>query len=269
MTVTLAIHEPAELSAELPVLVFIHGMLASRHQWTGHFEALHSHVQPVCVELWGHGDSPAPEDASYYAIQAIIGQIEHWRQSRRIDRLIVCGHSFGAGLAMRYALSYPGNVSGLIFMNSLSALSEPTLFTDNPTRKARMQALLADGIQALRRLPFHPRHALRLDADLRARLVREADQVNPAAVVKLNLLTGPSLSVLSELGQIQCSTLLINGRFEKRFQPMRERALAQIRHCEVVDLDAGHAVNLEQPVAFNHAVTQFVQNLNMTKGDKN
>ncbi|MFK7966944.1 MAG: alpha/beta fold hydrolase [Burkholderiaceae bacterium] len=269
MAVTLAIHEPPELTAELPVLVFIHGMLASRHQWTGHFEALHPHAQPVCVELWGHGDSPAPEEPDQYAIQTIIGQIEQWRQSRRISRLIICGHSFGAGLAMRYVLTYPDKVSGLIFMNSLSALSEPTLFTDNPTRKARMEALLTGGVEALRRLPFHPRHALRLDADLRARLVREADRVDPIAVVKLNLLTGPSLSALSELDQIECPTLLVNGRFEKRFQPMRERALAEIRHCEVVDLDAGHAVNLEQPVAFNHAVTQFVQNLDMTKGDTN
>ncbi len=261
MTVTLAIHEPSALNADLPVLVLIHGMLASRHQWTGHFKALQAFAQPVCVELWGHGDSPAPEQDDHYAIQTIVGQIESWRQARGIDQLIVCGHSFGAGLAIRYALTHPGKVPGLIFMNSLSALSEPTLFTDNPTRKARMDALLTDGVEALRRLPFHPRHAHRLDADLRARLVHEADRVNPAAVVKLNLLTGPSLSALSELDRIQCPTLLINGRFEKRFQPMRERALAEIRHCEVVDLDAGHAVNLEQPVAFNQAVTQFMQNL--------
>lgn len=258
---TFAFHEPAELNADLPVLLFIHGMLASRYQWTGHFDALRSLVQPVCIELWGHGDSPTPEDPAEYEISAIMSQIDRWRARRGVRRLIVCGHSFGAGLAIRYAISRPEVVTGLVFMNSLSALSDRTLFTENPTRQARMQALLTDGAAALQRLPFHPRHARRLDAAVRDRLVQEADRVDPVGVVKLNLLTGPSLSALGELDQIQCPTLLINGLFEKRFQPMRARALAEISNCMVVDLEAGHAVNLEQPLGFNEAITQFVQNL--------
>lgn len=260
-TATFAVHEPDELKPERPVLLFIHGMLASRHQWLGHFAALEPFVQPVCIELWGHGESPTPEDPAAYEISAIMGQIDRWRERRGVNRLIVCGHSFGAGLAIRYAISRPENVSGLIFMNSLSALSDRTLFTENPTRQARMQALLTDGAAALQRLPFHPRHARRLDPDIRDLLVREADRVDPLGVVKLNLLTGPSLSALGELDQIRCPTLLINGLFEKRFQPMRARALAEISNCEVVDLEAGHAVNLEQPRGFNEAITQFVQNL--------
>jgi len=261
LTETLKFHEPEGLNDDLPVLLFIHGMLASRHQWTGHLDALQSLVQPVCVELWGHGDSPAPDDPTAYELTAIMDQIDRWRQSKGIAQLIVCGHSFGAGLAIRYALTHADHVRGLIFMNSLSALSERTMFTENPTRQARMQALLTDGVEALQKLPFHPRHARRLDADLRALLVREADRVNLQAVVKLNLITGPSLSALGELDRIRCPVLLINGIFEKRFQPMRRVALAEIPNCQVVDLDAGHAVNLEQPAGFNEAVTQFVQNL--------
>jgi len=265
LTASLAFHEPADLDAEQPVILFIHGMLASRHQWTVHFEALRTVAQPVCVELWGHGDSPTPEDPAAYSISTIMAQIDRWRVARQINQLIVCGHSFGAGLAIRYAIDFPENVRGLIFMNSLSALSERTLFTENPTRQARMQALLTDGREALQKLPFHPRHARRLDPQVRALLVREADRVDPVGVVKLNLFTGPSLSALGELDQIRCPSLLINGVFEKRFQPMRERALTAMPDCQVVDLQAGHAVNLEQPERFSHAVIRFVQNLQLSQ----
>ncbi len=65
------------------------------------------------------------------------------------------------------------------------------------------------------------------------------------------------------LGRIACPTLLVNGRWEKSFQSMRDYAAATIPGCRVADVDAGHAVNLENPAAFDDAVTGFFASIGL------
>jgi 2-succinyl-6-hydroxy-2,4-cyclohexadiene-1-carboxylate synthase len=64
---------------------------------------------------------------------------------------------------------------------------------------------------------------------------------------------------------IACPTLLINGSWESLFQPLIATAAGGIARCQVVDLPAGHAVNLEQPAAFNDSVVQFIAALGATE----
>ena len=74
-------------------------------------------------------------------------------------------------------------------------------------------------------------------------------------------MTSPSLSIADRLAEIRVPTLLVNGTWEKRFQPMRERAAKLIPGVTVVDLPAGHSVNVEAAVGFDRAVTEFVGRL--------
>ena len=57
--------------------------------------------------------------------------------------------------------------------------------------------------------------------------------------------------------QLRVPTLIVNGRYEKSFQPDRAFALATIPGLEVVDLDAGHSVNIEAAAGFDAAVIDF------------
>ncbi len=242
-------------------MFFLHGMLASRQHWALNLPALSRIVQPVCLELWGHGDSPAPADDACYEMSAIQAQIEAVRESLALPRLFICGHSFSAGIVLRYAIEHADRVQGLVFLNSLSALAPNTLFTNNPQRQERIESVATLGAEAFRRMTFHPRNARRLPEEVREVLIREADRVSPEGFVKLNTITGPQLTVLDDLPRLKTPSLLVNGRFEKRFQPMREIAAKQIPGCQVVDLDAGHAVNIEQSEPFDIAVTEFVNKL--------
>ncbi|MCP4226798.1 MAG: hypothetical protein GY773_25945 [Actinomycetia bacterium] len=52
--------------------------------------------------------------------------------------------------------------------------------------------------------------------------------------------------------------LLINGRFEKAFQPCVDQARAAIDDLQVVNLDGGHSVNIDQPEAFDQAIIEFI-----------
>ena len=241
-----------------PYLFLVHGMLSSRRQWRPNLEALCRHARPVMFDLWGHGDAPCPLDDESYQVHTIIGEFERVRQELGAQRVLLCGQSLGACFTLRYSFEHPERVIGQMFTNSMSALSPPGAFGDPAQRQARAALIEAEGSSALAKLPFHPRHARRLPAEVRDELIEAADGVDPRAFARLSTITGPQLSVTTELRRIACPTLLVNGVWEKTFQPLRDIAVRDIPGCEVADLQAGHAVNLENVAAFNQVVADFL-----------
>lgn len=242
-----------------PHVFMVHGMLSSRLQWLPNLAAITEVARPVVFELWGHGRSPAPEDPKWYDVDAVIDQFEAAREELGADRILLCGQSLGAALTLRYAIRHPERVIAQVFTNSISALSPPERFRMSDERLAMIEELEKDGRAALSRLPIHPARARRLSPEVRDLLVREADQADPAGIARIMRFTAPNLSVAADLARTRCPTLLVNGLWEKGFQDLRGQAERLIPGCRVADLQAGHAVNLEAPEAFNQAVTGFLR----------
>ena len=105
-------------------LLLLHGFMSSNLQWTLNFARLGEHFRIVAVELWGHGKSPAPRDPTCYAVDHYLGELERIRVQLDLASWIVCGQSFGAGIAIRYALAEARSVAGLVITNSRSALND-------------------------------------------------------------------------------------------------------------------------------------------------
>ena len=242
-----------------PILFCVHGMLSSHAQWTPNLEALAAVAQPVLFDLWGHGDAPSPEDDAVYTIEAIVAEFERAREELGAKQVALLGQSLGAALTLRYAITHPQRVLALVFTNSRSALMAPERLISSEDRAARAQLIEGGGVEALRKLPFHPRHARRLAPEAYAALVAAADAVDPGAAARITRVTVPRVSALADLHRISCPTLLANGRYEKRFQPLRAVAEEEIPGCRIADIDGGHAVNLENPEQFNAAVTAFLR----------
>jgi pimeloyl-ACP methyl ester carboxylesterase len=258
-----AVDSPARLHHECPdgegpCMLLLHGMLSSRFQWAPNLAALSSRTRPVLLELWGHGRSPTPVLDADYSIEAYVAEFERIRVLMGAPEVVMAGQSFGAGLAMHYAIRHPQRVRALVITNSISAFSNPG---DGGTRHARERMaseIEAGGATAIRALPIHPSRAKRLPQDLKAQLVAAADAVDPVAVARSIRLTAPQASVAGLLHHIACPVLLVNGQHEARFQRYRDLAAAGIARCEVADLSAGHAVNLEAAMAFDQAVLDFL-----------
>lgn len=246
-------------AGDAPYLFCVHGMLSSHRQWTPNLAALETLVRPVLFDLWGHGDAPAPEDDARYTVEALIGEFERARQALGAERILLCGQSLGAGLTLRYSILHPQRVIAQIFTNSRSALLAPEALGSPEDSAARAEAIERGGRAALARLPFHPRHARRLEPALREAMAALADATDPHAVARLMRIARPRLSVLGDLQRIACPTLLVNGRSERAFQPLRDVAERRIRGIRIADVAGGHAVNLENPEGFDAAVTAFLR----------
>ncbi len=244
-----------------PHLLMVHGFLSSRSQWRINLPALSQVSRPVLLELLGHGRSPAPVEPEAYKVAAYISAFETIRGSLGVERWVVCGQSFGAGLAIQYALEYPERVMGLIFTNSISALSEK----DDPERAAaqaeRARTIEAGGAKALAELRIHPRHAKRFPEAIKAEMVADAERIAPEAILRSIALTSPDLSIAHRLADVQVPALLVNGTWEKRFQPMRAKIAAEMPGVRIADLDGGHSVNIEAAPGFDRAVVEFIGGL--------
>lgn len=94
------LHVEVEPEGRGPPLLLVHGFLSSCAQWRPNLAALKQYVRPVIVELWGHGRSPAPEDPEAYRVTSYIDAFEAIRRDLGVDRWLVCGQSFGAGLTI-------------------------------------------------------------------------------------------------------------------------------------------------------------------------
>lgn len=247
----------ADPETNLPPLLMVHGLLVDRRIWDPNATLRH-HVRRIRVDLPGHGDSPPPAGPQDATANALVRALDDLRQALGIDRWHLCGQSFGGALVLRYALDFPDRIGRVVFTNANAALRGPLLPETQAAQAELVARIREQGRSALRTTAYHPALARRFPEDLRAALVAHADAVDPAGFA--NLLAGamPGLSVRDRLGQITAPTLLVNGRRERKFQPLRDWLAQGHPAVDIVDLDGGHSVNVECPAGFDHAVRGFL-----------
>ena len=242
-----------------PFLLLVHGFLSSRAQWTPNLDALGKVCQPVVVELFGHGRSPAPQRGAAYAPDSYVAAFDAIRQRLGVERWFICGYSLGGALTLRYALAHPGRVRGQIFTNSMSAFASAALSKQWAAEAEQAGQRIANGgLATIERIAVHPRHARRLPEDVHRTLVADAALLKPLGIAKTLRFTTPFASVRDAVCRNRVPSLLACGRFEKRFRPHRAFAEAAMPHLQVVELDAGHAVNMQDAAGFNRAASAFI-----------
>jgi 2-succinyl-6-hydroxy-2,4-cyclohexadiene-1-carboxylate synthase len=234
-------------------MVLLHGFLSSNHQWDLNRERLGAVHRLYLVELLGHGRSQAPDDADAYRPATVLAEIDRVREAHGIARWWVVGQSFGGAIAARYCLAHPGQVLGFVFTNSRAMFGGGP----RPSRPAPAAPDVAIAPAAgLRALPIHPIHATRIPPELQARMVVRADEVTAHVVDHIGVVRH-DWRCDDELHRLSMPTLLVNGRWEKAFQPFVEQARRAVAGLEVVSLEGGHSINIEQPEGFDRAVLAF------------
>jgi|GEM_PF-1116299 len=83
----------------------------------------------IYYEQRGCGRSDHPLNDADYSIPVLISDLEALRTQWKIERMILLGYSFGASLAMEYALAHPKHVQGLI-LQSFATLQDSAAITE-------------------------------------------------------------------------------------------------------------------------------------------
>lgn len=245
---------------EGPYALVVHGALASRSYWADNVPALAEVCRPVVVELWGHGRSPSPADPARYEWEAYAAEFELLRERLGADRWFTIGQSLGAGLLLRYGLAHPDRVIAQVVTNSASAFSPPETWGE---RRASGQAGFLDsirrhGMAAIRDHWINPARSRRIPEATRAMLAAEFEEHDPAGVAAGMATTSNRIPLGDDAERVSRPTLLTVGVDEDRFLPLIPRA-RRIPGLEVVEVAAAHAVNAQNPEAWNAAVVDFLR----------
>ncbi|WP_134321741.1 alpha/beta fold hydrolase [Cumulibacter soli] len=235
-----------------PTVALLHGMLSSSAQWAPNVEVLSKHFQLVMVEVWGHGDSPVPSREEAFDVDAMVDALDEVRRAVGVPRWSLIGYSYGGALALQYAVRRAQHTNAVVFTNSRASMAIP-----DAAECARNAAnILQPG--AIGRLPFHPKNASRLPRELHDSLIQAADGTAAEAVSGL-MRTVWQLSMRERLDELTVPVTLINGRFERSFQPAAREIRQRAPHIAVHDVDAGHAVNMQAVDDFNAIVIRTLQ----------
>jgi esterase len=94
----------------LPDIVFLHGLLGSSRNWRSVCKSLSEERHTFALDLRNHGKSFHSEDSS---ISAMANDLLRWLDEMSLQSVVLCGHSLGGKVAMRFASDHPERIDKL------------------------------------------------------------------------------------------------------------------------------------------------------------
>jgi pimeloyl-ACP methyl ester carboxylesterase len=235
-----------EVRGDGPVLLLTHGFAGSANTWRPNVDALAERNRVVVWELRGHGRTDAPDDPSAYSEELTVGDMAALLDAVGVERAVIGGHSFGGYASLLFHLAHRDRVAGLVLFGC-----GPGYRSDDGRRgwNGMVEALAAGldegGLDALW-------DGLEVDRELN----RSAPGLSRAA---RGMLTQRDASVIDSLETIDVPTLIVVGERDEQFAAAATYMAKKVPDAtHVVIPGAGHAANIEQPDAFNDAVTGFL-----------
>ena len=98
-------------------LLVIHGGGGGVNAWINNLELLAEHYTVFAPDLPGFGNSQSIDDR--FSIPEYVDFIERFTGELGLEHFYLIGHSVGGGIAIQYALDYPGKIKRLVLISSL------------------------------------------------------------------------------------------------------------------------------------------------------
>ena len=263
--VRLGIEQRGETKNSNQTLVLLHGFTGSAAGWGQLMDILADYgLRIIAIDLPGHGQSDAPEDAKRYSIEYCQKDILAALQELgvRKGQAIILGYSMGGRIALYTALS--GYFRALILESASPGLEDPA---EREERRTSDEALAAsiehEGVPAFierwERLPLFASQRT-LPFECREALHRQRLQNNGIGLAQSlrGVGTGVQPSLYARLPTLHIPVLLIAGELDTKFTTIAKHMAQALPQSQLHIIPvAGHTVHLEQPQLFTSLVGDF------------
>ncbi len=233
-----------------PVVLLSHGYSATSEMWKGQIEPLGRKHKLVVWDMRGHGRSDYPPDPAAYSEAATVADMAALLDAVGTPTAIVGGLSLGGYMSLAFHRAHPERVRALLIIDTGPG------FRSAQAREGwnRFALETADRLEkdGLAGMPG-------ASPEVRASHHRSAEGLVRAA---RGMLTQRDASVIESLPTVAVPALVIAGANDAPFLNATDYMAAKIPGAKkLVFPNAGHAVNLDQPAAFNAAVLDFLGTL--------
>lgn len=247
-------------------LMLLHGFTGSGRSLDPVARSLAHDFETLAPDLPGHGRSVGgmvPRDYGFErCLERLVATLEcaghscaHW-----------LGYSMGARLALGCAIRYPGRAASLVLVGARAGIADDDeRAARRETDEALARRIEAQGVEAfvdewLSQPIFATQRRFGsafLEAERRARRANVASEL--AASLR-GLGPGSQPPLFDALGRVGIPVLLVVGALDRPFVEHARELARRLPAAEVCEIeDAGHAVHLEQPVAFLAAARDFLR----------
>jgi proline iminopeptidase len=218
------------------------------------------------VVRWDQRGCGRSERSGPYSIAQSVADLDAIREEFAGPRTAVLGHSWGAHLALRYAIDHPERVTHVIYVSGTGVDADRAW---HPYYKQNLRRRLGNDVERLEALGLRERAVLQWSADFAdpGTALRQAERLaTPWLGVNYECNAAINAEVKQELGNVaaQCRTLavpvlIIDGTEDIRPRWAVDSLYETLPTVERVSLvGAGHLPWVERGAEFAQAVTSFL-----------
>jgi 3-oxoadipate enol-lactonase len=243
------------IDGEGPWLVMSHSLACNGRMWDPQLPALARRFKVLRFDTRGHGLSEAPAGA--YTLEALADDVKGMLDALGIRAAHWVGLSMGGMIGQTFALKYPGVLQSLVLADTTSRYPpEAAPIWAERIRIAEsqgMEPLVQPTLERWFTAPYRASHA--------AEVARIADMIRATPVAGYVGCSHaiPRIDLTARLAEIKLPALVIVGEQDTGTPPAMAREIHDnLPGSELVVIaSAAHLANVEQPAAFDAALSRF------------
>ncbi len=228
-----------KIGGEGKTVLILHGWGGSSDSWKEVIEILENKFKVVCPDLPGFGKTDFPKFA--WELKDYVKWLSQFVEKLNLNKFYLLGHSFGARIAVKFAVLFPQKIEKLILVDAAGIKPQINLKTKFVFLLAKM------GNAIFSRKPFHKFQDS--VSSIFYKIFRIKDYARAKGVMKETMKKILAEDLLPELSKIELETLIVWGK-EDRILPLKYAFLFQkeIKNSKLKVLPKiGHSPHLECP----------------------
>jgi pimeloyl-ACP methyl ester carboxylesterase len=235
-----------------PALLLTHGYSATSQMWRPQIDVLARDHTLILWDMRGHGQSDSPPEDGLYSEALTTRDMAALLDELGFETGVIGGLSLGGYMSLAFYADYRDRVDGLLIIDTGPGFKKDAAREAwNQTAFDRAVAIERDGAAAL-------------EGRSAEQATSEHKDVSGLARAARGMLTQHTPRVIESLPGIEVPSIVVVGADDEPFLVATDYMAAKIPGAvKVVIPDAGHAANMDQPEAFNEAITGFLKANNL------
>jgi len=249
-----------EVSGEGPAMVLIHANPFDHRLWMYQVARYSAFYKVIAVDIRGYGRSDKPETS--FTLQDMAQDVLGVCWDEGVDRAIFAGVSVGSGISLVIGIEHPELAEALILVGGSSRGAAGM--------HRRIEGFLSDDLPGYQRqhlrdcvAPSFPETAH--GAWLLNLFNESADRLSGRSIAQI-FRARLACDLTDRLGDIRAPTLVVNGEHDMSLEAGRETASRIPGAVHAILPGAGHACNIEDPIAFDAEVVKFLASRGLWRG---
>lgn len=236
-------------------VIFLHGYTDSWHSYELVLPHLPENIHAFALTQRGHGGSDKP-DAGYNP-KDFANDVALFIKQKKLNKVIVVGHSLGGLVAQRFALDFPQHCKGVVIVSSDAS------FADNPGLPEFLSVVdeLQDPIDRTFSAEFQKSTITKPISESYFNTVVDESQKVPAKVWRAIAQELRKVNYASELKAIKQPVMIMWGDKDGFcFKNDQDVMVKNIKKSKFVVYEGiGHALHWEEPARFANDLLKFVE----------